>query len=142
VVAGELDNGLIAFIDFDRGISGITHKPVGLFMWPVMDAYDRGEYTCGLEFNASPRKELEAMFRKNWPQGTKYTDNPHQFYKDMMEASEYIMSFNLMNFDSPKQQEAWSSLVYALGCKFSEEGTTREQDVVLKTAAEATKDLV
>jgi hypothetical protein len=54
----------------------------------------------------------------------KYSNNPNAFYRDMRDAAEYLREF----VKDDKRVRDFETLVYVLGCKFSEEGTTYEQE--------------
>lgn len=53
----------------------------------------------------------------------KYKGKPNLFYNDMIEAAEY-----LREIETPEPVERLPELLYAIGCKYSEEGSTTEQD--------------
>lgn len=61
----------------------------------------------------------------------KYNENSSQFYRDCQDGSTFIESFEKDCADT----RVFSTLIYALGCKFSEEGTTNSQEELLKLVA-------
>ena len=64
---------------------------------------------------------------------SKYTNNSNQFHRDCIAGSTFIESYEK---DCP-DAKVFADILYALGCKFSEEGTTSRQDELLRRVASA-----
>lgn len=58
----------------------------------------------------------------------KYKGKPNLFYNDMLEAAEYVRELEKEN---KTPQSNLNDVVYAIGCQFSENGSTTEQDLFL-----------
>jgi len=65
----------------------------------------------------------------------KYNENSNQFHRDCVEGAAFIGSYKK---DCP-EADIYANIIYALGCKFSEEGTTSEQDELLRKVVNALK---